>query len=253
MENGYTIPVLDYGFVRYIDNFGTDLRIVESARISYKSPSKGEEQDKKLLFYLYKNFHGSPFEQCNLTFNIKMPIFVMREFVRHRTFRLNEMSGRYVELPSEFYIPKEWRKQDLKNKQGSLAEESWNPEVFPKELYPEMYIDGAIGNSVKATEYLEQFCQYSYTKYRNLLKIGVSREMARMVLPVNLYTEIYVNCDVRNLMNFFTLRTSEKAQWEIQQFAKAMYDIFKELYPWSAEAYEKFKFKLVDNDLPISR
>ena len=121
MEQGYTIPILGQGYVRYIDHLGSDGRIVETARISYKSPSKGEDADKKLLFYLFKNRHTSPFEACNITFNIKMPIFCMRQFVRHRTFRLNEWSGRYSELADEFYTPAAWRIQDTKNKQGSIS------------------------------------------------------------------------------------------------------------------------------------
>src|SRR5689334_22691832 len=116
------IVVLDHGFVRYIDHMGTDQRIVEAARISYKSPSKGEEADRKLIGYLWKNRHLSPFEMCKITFNIKMPIFVMRQFVRHRMQNLNEVSARYTELPAEFYIPKRWRKQDTKNKQGSVED-----------------------------------------------------------------------------------------------------------------------------------
>ena len=105
MQQGHIINVLDHGFVRYVDHFGSDQRIVEAARISYKSPSKGEEADKKLIGYLYKNKHGSPFEMAGVTLNIKMPIFVMRQYVRHRIQSLNEVSARYTELPNEFYVP----------------------------------------------------------------------------------------------------------------------------------------------------
>jgi thymidylate synthase (FAD) len=236
MDKGYTIPVLDHGFVRYVDHMGDDKRIVEAARISYKSPSKGDDQDKKLLFFLYKNAHSSPFEQCNVTLNIKMPIFVMREFVRHRTFRLNEISGRYVQLPAEFYIPKEWRRQDNKNKQSSRVNEDWNK---PQEMM------GGLTSNQFQSQGLERHCKLCYNYYEYLLKTAeISREMARMVLPVNIYTEIYVNCDVRNLMHFLGLRLAPNAQWEMRQFAEAMFTIFKELYPWSAEAFEKFKFQI---------
>lgn len=230
IEKGYTISVLDHGFVRLIDWMGDDKRIVEAARISYKSPSKGDEQDKKLLFFLYKNAHSSPFEQVNITFNIKMPIFVMREFVRHRTFRLNELSARYAPLPNEFYIPKEWRKQDNKNKQGSISDEDFK------------------NNGIQewATSELDTHCQHSYNLYEQMIKGGIAREMARMILPVNIYTEIYVNCDIRNLMHFFNLRLSEKAQWEIRQIASGMFNIFKELYPWCAEAYNKYQFQMIE-------
>src|ERR1039458_2384317 len=118
---GWTIPVLDHGYVRLVDWFGTDERICEAARISYKSPSKGDDSDKKLIAYLWKNKHTSPFEMVKITFNIKLPIFVMRQYVRHRMQNLNEMSARYTELPNEFYIPEAWRQQDTKNKQGSIT------------------------------------------------------------------------------------------------------------------------------------
>lgn len=229
MEKGYTKEVLDKGFVRYIDNLGDDKRIVESARISYKSPSKGDEQDKKLLSYLYKNMHLSPFEQCNITYNIKMPIFVMRQFIRHRTFRCNELSARYSEMADDFYIPKEWRKQDLKNKQGGIVEEDWNIE----------------GNGWSKNQYLSSLlkrrCEDCYSAYQDMIKDGVAKEMARMVLPVNLYTEIYVNCDLNNLMKFLKLRMDNHSQYEIQLYANAMFDIMKELYPWTAEAFKKYK------------
>ena len=161
-------PVLDHGFVRYIDHHGSDGRIIEAARISYKSPSKGEDQDKKLLAYLYKNRHTSPFEMVKVTLNIKLPIFVMRQYVRHRMQNLNEVSARYTELPNEFYIPKKWRAQDAKNRQGSVASEE---------------IEHAA-----ASAHLKAHCDRSYTLYETMLRAGIAREMARMVLPVNIYT-----------------------------------------------------------------
>src|SRR3990172_10322317 len=126
-----TTKVLDHGFVRLVDHMGSDQRIVKAARVSYDSPSKAPEQDKKLLHYLWKNKHTSPFEMCKITFNIKLPIFVMRQFVRHRMQNLNEVSARYTELPNEFYIPSQWRKQDSKNKQSSVAVDSINLPNFP--------------------------------------------------------------------------------------------------------------------------
>jgi len=239
MEKGHTINVLDKGFVRYIDNLGTDERIVESARISYKSPSKGAEQDKKLIAYLFKNHHSSAFEQANITFNIKMPIFVMRQFVRHRTFRLNEQSARYSEMADDFYIPSNWRKQDTKNKQGSIDDGAWNPilDCRPTDNDP-----------ISATEWLRLSCQHNYEAYKLMLEAGIAKEMARMILPVNLYTEIYVNCDLSNLIKFLTLRMDSHAQWEIQQYANAMFEIMKELYPATAEAFTKIKWKVTENE-----
>jgi thymidylate synthase (FAD) len=231
MEKGFTLPILEQGYVRYIDHMGSDLRIVEAARISYKSPSKGEEQDKKLLQYLYRHRHTSPFEQCSITYNIKMPIFIMRQFVRHRTFRLNEWSARYSELKDEFYVPSEWRSADKKNKQGSET-----ADLDHKKISAE----------VKA------FNDHAYKTYQNLLNQGVARELARTVLPVSIFTEVYVNCDLHNLMHFITLREDIHAQWEIREVARAMREIAEKLYPWTFEAYRKYKVNVVDTSAELA-
>lgn len=228
LDKGFTIPVLGQGYVRYIDHLGDDLRIVETARISYKSPSKGEDADKKLLFYLFKNRHTSPFEACNITFNIKMPIFCMRQFVRHRTMRLNEWSGRYSELADEFYMPQRWRMQDVKNKQGSIetdADDIWHH-----------HNDLIAGDCFHA----------AYEGYKDLLGRGVAKELARIVLPVSLFTEIYVNVDVHNLIHFLNLRQDPHAQLEMREIADAMSIIFQDLFPWSAEARRKFPLKVLE-------
>lgn len=227
MNKGHIINVLDSGFVRLIDYLGNDQRICEAARISYKSPSKGAEQDKKLLFYLYRMQHSSPFEQCSITFNIKLPLFVQAQMVRSRTQRLNQVSARYTEMSDDFYFPDKWRKQDTKNKQGSNGEFTDVENDYAKQS-------------------LRLICKSAYRQYQQYIENGVAREMARMVLPQNLYTEIYTNWDLNNLTKFFRLRLDNHAQWEIQQYAKAMYDIFKELYPWCAEAYEKYQFKCIE-------
>jgi thymidylate synthase (FAD) len=226
MQPGNEIKVLDHGFVRYIDHMGSDLRIVEAARISYKSPSKGDEKDKKLLHRLYRDRHTSPFEMCKITFNIKMPIFVMRQFVRHRMQNLNEVSARYTELPGEFYIPDKFRFQDMSNKQGSDG-----------------FCDGNENDELLKPA-LREHCSNAYSLYKNMLQYGVSREMARFCLPVNIYTEIYCCWDLKNLIHFFSLRDDPHAQWEHQEYGRAMKAIAAELFPWTLEAYEKFKFKL---------
>lgn len=218
MLKGHMIQVLDHGFVRYIDHMGTDERIVEAARISYRSPSKGEDADRKLLRYLFKNKHTSPFEMCKITFNVKMPIFVMRQWVRHRMQNLNEVSARYTELPDEFYVPSEWRKQDDKNKQSSCATGE---------------IDKAT-NTILRTAYRE-----AYNVYQILLQRGVAREMARMVLPVGIYTECYSCWDLNNLLKFFSLRDDAHAQAEIQEYARAMKAITSELFPWTMGVYDE--------------
>lgn len=228
IQSGHTIPVLDHGFVRYIEHMGTDTRIVEAARVSYSSASKGPEADKKLLSYLFRNKHTSPFEMCKVTFNVKMPIFVMRQWVRHRMQNLNEVSARYTELPNEFYVPKEWRKQDTVNKQGSVADEDW------------ARVDGAglTKNDMLSLEISDAY-ENAYNTYESLLSQGVAREMARMVLPVGIYTECYSCWDLKNLLHFFALRDDSHAQAEIQEYAKAMKQIVSQLFPWTMEVYEQ--------------
>jgi len=231
LEKGYTIPVLDHGYVRYIDHMGTDLRVCEAARISYKSASKGEESDRKLIQYLWKNKHTSPFEMLKVTLNIKLPIVVMRQYVRHRMQNLNEVSARYTELSNEFYVPSVWRKQDDKNKQGSVPlkdDYGWNTE----------------NSTILSAAY-----QYCYYIYEELLSKGVAREMARFILPVGIYTEIYACWDMKNLLHFITLREDAHAQAEIQVYGKAIKSICSELFPWTMEAYEKFKFTLSESSV----
>ncbi len=261
IEPGHTIPVLDKGFVRYIDHMGTDQRIVEAARISYKSPSKGDDADKKLIAYLYKNKHTSPFEMVKVTLNIKMPIFVMRQYVRHRMQNLNEVSARYTELPNEFYFPNKWRAQDVKNKQGSVTELNWDTEgthtllknnLDSNELYDfttkedKNKISIGVSKNQYLSTVLSEQCESAYKIYLHLLEQGVAREMARMVLPVNIYTEIYACWDMKNLLHFITLREDAHAQAEIQEYGKAIKSICKELFPWTINAYERYKWEMSD-------
>lgn len=224
MNKGLTIEQPPHGHVRYVDHLGSDRRIVEAARVSYGSPSKGDEQDRKLLNYLLRNRHTSPFEQCSITYNVKFPIFLMRQFVRHRTFRLNEWSGRYSELADEFYYPDLWRKQDAKNKQGS----------------------GEGYESTFQTAVLKEAYEFAYARYKELLKHGVAKELARIVLPVGIYTEIYVNCDLHNLMHFLRLRLDSHAQKEIQDVAAAMKSIAAELFPWTMEAFSRYRITVTE-------
>jgi thymidylate synthase (FAD) len=206
-----------HGFVELLDHYGSDARIVAAARISYDGENKGEEQDKKLLFYLYKNRHTSPFEQCNVTFRIKFPIFLMRQFVRHRTFRLNEWSGRYSELADEFFLPKVWRAQDTKNKQAGVGE---------------------VESQEACTLLCKRAYEIAYDSYQQMRELGVANEMARFVLPVGIYTKIVVNIDLHNLMHFFRLRLDSHAQSEIRDVAQAMYDLVAPHYPWTFEAFK---------------
>lgn len=233
------INVLDKGHVIYIDHYGSDQRIVDTARVSYNAESKGEEKDKRLLHYLYKHRHTSPFEQCMVTFNIKLPLFVQGQMVRHRTQKLNQVSARYTQMPDEFYMPKNWRKQDTKNKQGSLDDGNWDPPI----TYTH-FNDYHMGESDSLTETFTEFCKFSYDMYEAMLNSGVAREMARMILPQNLYTEIRTTWDLHNLMHFLRLRMDEHAQWEVQEYARAMYEITKEHFPWTMEAFDKYTWEI---------
>lgn len=241
-KKGMTIPVLDKGYVRLIDFMGSDQRIVESARISYNSPSKGVEQDNKLLAYLWRMKHFSPFEMCQITLNIKMPIFIHRQYVRHRTQSMNERSLRYTEPEFDFYIPKSWRKQDTKNKQGSIDDGNWNPEISIREVST----DTRIGES--ATDLLQIQCDNAHKTYNAMISAGIAREMARMVLPVNLYTEFYATWDLRNLLHFISLRDDSHAQSEIQDYSRAIKEILCKLFPETMKCYEKYKWELVEKD-----
>ena len=222
MEKGHTIKVLDHGHVILMDSLGSDTTIAGAARKSYDQPSKGAEADAKLLKYLLKHGHTSPFEQASITFEIKMPILVMRQFVRQRTFRLNEMSARYTELPDEFYVPTEYREQSKTDKQSSNKSEELNHKYAHTIVH---------NNALRA-----------YQDYKDLLEAGVAREMARMVLPVNIYTKIVVSCDIHNLMKFLKQRLDSHAQYEIRMFAIAMRDIAQELYPSVFKVFNNMKF-----------
>jgi thymidylate synthase (FAD) len=209
--------ILDKGFVRLVDVMGDDMAAVEAARVSFGKKSKGPEQDKALIKYLWENKHETPFEHIVFKFHIKCPIFVARQWFRHRIASYNEISFRYTEAPEEFYIPSTWRKQDTKNKQGS--------------------IEGDLPGT-HLSRVLAIFCNEALKKYRQCLDAGVAREMARMFLPVNIYTQFYWTVNARSLMNFMALRSDKGAQWEIRQYSQAIEKIFREKCPWTYEAFQ---------------
>ena len=215
--------VLDKGFVRLIEFMGGDPGVVLGARVSYAQGMKGEEKDKKLIFYLLEHGHLSPLEQAVFKFHIKLPIFVMRQLVRHRVASLNEESARYREVNDEFYIPDQFRRQDVKNKQGSVVDSQWDQEEL-KNSYT-------------------QTIQTAHATYKQLLAAGVAREMSRMVLPVAFYTQIYWTINARSLMNFVVLRAEEHAQWEIQEYALVLSKFFKMKMAWTWEAFLRFVWK----------
>jgi thymidylate synthase (FAD) len=211
------IKTLDRGFVKLVDFMGGDLRAVNSARVTFGGESKGEEKDKMLIKYLIEHSHHTPFEHCVFQFHIKCPIFVARQWMRHRMCSYNEVSARYTEVKDEFYAPCQFRAQDMNNKQGSISSEDLDNEKLIK-IYNE---------SIEA----------AYQSYKKLLEAGVAREMARGILPVAQYTQFYWTINARSLMNFITLRADSHAQYEIRVYAQAVAEIFKEKMPWSYEAF----------------
>jgi thymidylate synthase (FAD) len=216
-KNFETVKVLDKGFVRLVDFMGGDQGVVDAARVSYGGVSKGPEADKKLIAYLLKHAHMTPFEHSVFKFHVSAPIFVARQWFRHRFAAYNEISFRYTEVKDYFYMPETWRGQDKKNKQGSTAA----VELDQKALHAMFkdQVDAALST------------------YKKMIEMGVAREMARMVLPVNLYTEFYWTVNARSLMNFVVLRADGHAQWEIQKYGEAMAQAFKALMPWTYEAF----------------
>ena len=218
-------PVLDHGFVRLIDYMGSDDRIVQSARVSYGEGTKTYRQDKGLINYLLRNDHTSPFEQVVFTFHLKMPIFVARQWVRHRTGRMNEISGRYSVMKDECYIPDtdHIALQSEDNKQGRK-----NDPVDYK-------------TAVKVQEMLEAEHKAIFETYHELLDMGIAREISRIDLPLSLYTEFYWQMDLHNLFHFLALRLDAHAQYEIREYAKRIFEMVKIVCPIAAEAFENHK------------
>lgn len=225
MENSEEVvfKVLDKGFIRVVDKLGTDSSIVQAARVSYGGGTKTPEQDKKLINYLMKNKHTSPFEMCEIKFHIKAPIFVARQWLRHRTANVNEISARYTVLDDDFYIPEieQIKGQDTKNKQGSSGE-------LPLEICKWIRVQ-IEGNSIDA-----------YHRYKSLIDKGLSRELARMVLPTNIYTQWYWKIDLHNLLHFIKLRISSHAQYEIRVYAEAILNYLETWVPVTIKAFRKY-------------
>lgn len=192
---------LSHGFVRLVEHHGSDLSIVNAARVSYGDSSKGPEKDERLLRYLLANKHTSPFEHVVFTFHVKCPIFIARQWMRHRTGSYSEISYRYTEPKMEFFIPDIWRQQGDGNKQMSGG--TFNP------------LDGAEFDVLYMTS-----IERAVDIYRNFVGSGMARELARAVLPVSLYTEFYFTMDLHNLMHFLGLRLHEHAQPEIRRYAE---------------------------------
>ncbi len=214
------IPVLDRGFVRLIDHMGTDLTVVNAARVSFgKRKESFDGKDAELVDYLAQNEHTAPFRHAYLTFHVKAPVFVFRQWMKHRVASdFNEISGRYVEFrEDEFYVPEHFRQQAKVNKQGSEGE-----------------IEE--GSRKQAAEVYQEACFQSLTQYKKLIELGVCREQARCVLPLGLYSEAYWTASLQAVAHFLHLRLDAHAQWEIRQYAQAVQILTEPLFPESLKA-----------------
>jgi thymidylate synthase (FAD) len=211
---GVEIPVLDHGSVVVLDWIGDDAAIVQAARTCTGSGRDGTG----LINYLRRHRHTSPFEMCELKILVKLPIFVARQWVRHRTASINEVSARYSVLPGEFYVPEGFKSQDTKNRQGSA-------DPLPADL-----------NAALRAE-LIQHCARAETLYQRMLDAGVSRELARLCLPLNTYTSWVWKCDLHNLLHFLTLRCDQHAQAEIRAYADVIAEIVRLWVPVTYAAW----------------
>jgi thymidylate synthase (FAD) len=216
------IDVLDHGFVRLVDYLGGDARIVQAARVSYGEGTKSLREDRALIDYLLRHAHTSPFEQVVLTFHIKMPIFVARQWLRHRTARLNELSGRYSVMADEFYLPE----ADQVRYQSTVQKQGRSEEVVPE----------GVRDAVR--EALARGQAEGYAAYQGLLADGVARELARVNLPLALYTEMYWQIDLHNLFHFLRLRIDAHAQYEIRRYAEALARCAQAVAPIAYGAFE---------------
>ena len=218
-----TIKCLDIGFVRLVDSMGGDDAIVQAARVSYGQGTSKVSQDRGLIRYLMRHRHTTPFEMVEFKFHCKMPIFVARQWVRHRTANINEYSLRYSEARDEFYFPdpEHIQFQSALNKQGRSGE-------VPLEL------------KQKVLDYFKEISERSFTMYQELNEAGIARELARSLLPVNIYTEWYWKNDLHNLLHFIGLRSDSHAQYEIRVYSDAMAVSVKAVAPFAWEAYQDY-------------
>ncbi len=223
------IKVLDHGLVRLVEHMGSDLSIVRNARVSYDAEwraGEDEGKDAKLLDYLIKNRHTSPFESCVFTFEVKAPIFVLRQWHRHRTWSYNEISARYAELPEEFYVPElaQITTQSASNKQMRTDEQ------HPLATF--------MANSI------HQQNKEAFQVYKNLIAQGCPRELARSVLPVGTYSHMFATVDLHNLIHFLKLRLHNHSQYEIRVYAHAMLELIEPIVPVAVKAFKEHWLKI---------
>ncbi len=230
------IPVLDHGFIRVIDYMGDDAAVVQAARVSYGKGTKKVSEDKGLIHYLMRHRHTTPFEMCEIKFHVKLPIFVARQWIRHRTANVNEYSARYSILDNEFYLPapEHLAAQSVSNRQGR----------------------GEVLTGTEAKRVLDLLREDAERNYRGYVEMlnesedgkpldpgrkGLARELARMNLSLNFYTQWYWKTDLHNLLNFLSLRADDHAQYEIRAYAEAMIGTLEKWVPLTAEAFHQYR------------
>lgn len=216
--------VLDHGLVRLVDHMGNDLSIVRAARVSYDADwrtGEDEGKDEKLIAYLMKNHHTSPFEAVTFTFEVKAPLFVFRQWHRHRTWSYNEVSARYSELPEEFYVPElsDITHQSESNKQMRTSQQH--------------------DNALLMQSYMRKSMMDAFALYKELLAQGCPRELARSVLPCSTYSRMFATVDLHNLFHFLRLRLHEHAQKEIRVYAEAMLELVEPIVPYAVAAFKE--------------
>lgn len=207
------LNVLNAGYVRLVDSMGSDLSIVRAARVSYDAEPREDGRDDKLIGYLLRNKHTSPFESVVFTFEVQAPIFVFRQWHRHRTWSFNEVSARYSELPEQYYVPEieQITTQSDSNKQ--MRTNKYNPQ------------------SAVIAKAIEETSAAAFVQYKKLLALGTPRELARCVLPVGTYSRMFATVDLHNLLHFLRLRLHEHAQYEIRVYAEAILQLIEPLLP----------------------
>jgi len=222
------IPVLDHGFIRVVDYMGDDRAVVQAARVSYGRGIKTRSEDRGLIRYLMAHRHSTPFEMCEIKYHIKLPIFIARQWIRHRTASVNEYSARYSVMDREFYIPdaEQMAAQSSDNRQGK-------GEVMNRD------------EAERVLNLLRHDAVNNYENYASMLNGGLARELARMNLTLNTYTQWYWKIDLHNLLNFLSLRVDSHAQYEIRVYAEAMLKTVEAWVPYSYEAFTDYRMGAV--------
>jgi thymidylate synthase (FAD) len=235
---GRAFPVLDHGFVRVVDYMGGDASVVQAARVSYGKGTRSVSDDTALIRYLLRRWHTTPFEMCEIKLHVKLPIFVARQWIRHRTANVNEYSGRYSVIDNEYYVP---------SAEAIAEQSSTNKQGRGHSLGPD--------DARRVQDQVRADAERSYAEYQSLLgdeeTSGVARELARIGLGVNFYTQWYWKIDAHNLMHFLSLRADPHAQFEIRAYAEVILEIFRSWMPISYQAFQDYRLGSVQLSAPV--